>query len=55
MPLPGTAPGVTVEMGMKQAVMEEAAQVNKTSAVTLAPGYPHGSLTAVRGRGLGLG
>lgn len=33
------APGVTVETDMKQAVMEEAAQVNMKYAVTLRPRY----------------
>lgn len=44
------APGATVEMDMKQAVMEEAAQVNKKDAVGLTHGFLNGSSMTVRCR-----
>ena len=49
------APGVTVAMDMKQAAMEEAAQVNKKYTVTLTARFPSGSLMAVRGSELAVG
>lgn len=49
-PSPGTAPAVTAGMGMKQAVMGEAAQVINKFTVTSTPRGPDGSLLALRGR-----
>lgn len=49
------APSVTVEMAMKQAVMEEAAQVNKKNAVGLTQEFLNDSLMSVRCKELVVG
>lgn len=49
------AASVTVEMAMKQAVMEEAAQVNKEDAVGLTQKFLNDSLMAVRYKELVVG